>query len=347
MHCGPYNYTYGIFDPPGAVPPVVGLLPTTAAASYTSTYEPASAAATTVPVQETSPPTAASTSPPADPPASPSSIGADSPPPSNNPPAPPPSMPSVPLPPTSATAIATVGSQTISAIPGSSGVVLPNGSTAKPGSVATITDSNSKPVVVSVGTSGVFIGDTSQGDSKTFYSNPPAPTPPPPQTPKVIATIGGQPISAAPGDSKVIINGQTITSGGNVVTLAGSNNVASLGASGLVVEGPGGSVSTFALPTTAPSVGGVVGTVEGIAVSASGASVVWVGSQAVTQGGEVATISGNDVVSLGPSGLQIMKPGGGVSTLSIPAQQATGTGASPTKPLGSIIASSMLHSKNI
>jgi hypothetical protein len=56
----------------------------------------------------------------------------------------------------------------------------------------------------------------------------------------------------------------------------------------------------------------------------------------VTQGGPVATISGNDVVSLGPSGLQVMKPGGGVTTLSIPPQQT-----SSSMPLGSIIASSM------
>jgi hypothetical protein len=55
----------------------------------------------------------------------------------------------------------------------------------------------------------------------------------------------------------------------------------------------------------------------------------------VTQGGPVATISGNDVVSLGPSGLQVMKPGGEVTTLSILPQQA-----SSSMPLGSIIASS-------
>ena len=133
----------------------------------------------------------------------------------------------------------------------------------------------------------------------------------------------------------MVINGQTITSGGNAVTLTGSNNVATLGASGLVVQSPGGGVTTFALPTAAPSPGRVVGTLEGLPVSASGASVVWIGTQAVTQGGPVATISGNDVVSLGPSGLQVMKPGGEVTTLSILPQQT-----SSSMPLGSIIASS-------
>ena len=102
-----------------------------------------------------------------------------------------------------------------------------------------------------------------------------------------------------------------------------------------MVQSPGGGVTTFALPTAAPSPGRVVGTVDGLAVSASGASVVWIGTQAVTQGGPVATISGNDVVSLGPSGLQVMKPGGEVTTLSISPQQT-----SSSMPLGSIIASS-------
>jgi hypothetical protein len=134
----------------------------------------------------------------------------------------------------------------------------------------------------------------------------------------------------------VVINGQTITSGGNAVALTGSNNVATLGASGLVVQIPGGGVTTFALPTAEPSPGRVFGTVDGLAVSASGASVVWIGTQAVTQGGPVATISGSDVVSLGPSGLQVMKPGGEVTTLSVPPQQT-----SSSMPLGSIIASSM------
>jgi hypothetical protein len=103
-----------------------------------------------------------------------------------------------------------------------------------------------------------------------------------------------------------------------------------------VVQSPGGGVTTFAFPTAAPSPGSVFGTVDGLPISASGVSVVWIGTQAVTQGGPVATISGNDVVSLGPSGLQVMKPGGAVTTLSIPPQET-----SSSMPLGSIIASSV------
>jgi hypothetical protein len=295
--------------------------------------------------------------------------------------------------------------------------VLPNGSTAKPGSVETVTDSNSKPVVVSVGSSGIYIGGTSSGDSTSFVANPTIPpvaiatvashtisaapgatnivvgsqtatlggsaitvsgsviklTPsgvvvsdgsgdgapntyavptlagsPDVVPPTAIATIGGQVISAAPGDSTVVINGQAVTSGGAVVTLAGSNNVASLGPSGLIIQYPSGAVSTYTLPTAAPSVGAIVGTVAGIAVSASaGASVISVGSQAVTSGGSVVTV-GNNVVSLGPSGLVVQMPGGGVTTL--PPQVGTSTaggvvtsaGASSSKGIASIIASSML-----
>jgi hypothetical protein len=147
----------------------------------------------------------------------------------------------------------------------------------------------------------------------------------------------------------VVINGQIVTSGGGVVTLAGSNNVVTFGASGLVVQFPSGTVSTFALPTSAPGVGEFIGTVAGIPVSSSArGSVVWIGSKPVTQGGSVVTISGSDVVSLGPSGLEIMIPGGSVSTLSLTAQQAASTAVSASSPgttssknLGSIIASSM------
>ena len=79
--------------------------------------------------------------------------------------------------------------------------------------------------------------------------------------------------------------------------------------------------------------------------------MVWVGSQAVTQGG-VVTVSGNDVVSLGPSGLEVMMPGSGVSTLPLTSQQTTSTAESAStmattssKNLGSIIASSMYLSR--
>jgi hypothetical protein len=318
---------------------------------------------------------------------------------------------------TSATAIATVGSQTINAIPGLSVVVLPNGSTAKPGSVATVTDSNSHPVIVSVGTSGIFIGGTSHGESTSFFANPtfppvviatvasnvisaapgathivvgsqtaslggpaitvsgsviqltpsgvvvndgssgaPASTFPIPTlasahdvaAPTAIATVGGHTISAPPGASTVVIGAQVVTAGGSPITLAGSNNVASLGPNSLVIQFPGGSVSSFALPTAAPSIGGIVGTVAGISISASaGASVITVGSQAVTLGGAPITIPGNNVVSAGSSRLEIQMPGGGVSTLSAQTEASaaasvlTSSATSSNRGIASIIASSM------
>jgi hypothetical protein len=319
-HCGNDNYTYGIFDPPGAVPPVVGLLPTTVAAPVISTYEPASPSPTTaLPPVSTVPPALPGTSPllanpgsPAStqsftdtisletiqspsvpstpgtldslalislpsapataaapnlpffqvsvsiatsvavspivaltppqnglvsladpatpaipsPPANPSTSGTSpspaspiipansphlvdsilslpavgsttdaNPPTSSNQLDPPPTAisnnqpdlsltnPSIVLP-TTAIAIVTVGSQTIGAIPGSPGVVLPNGSTVKADPIATVTDSNCQPVIVSVGTSGIYVAGTSQGDSTSYYANPTVP-------PIAIATVAG------------------------------------------------------------------------------------------------------------------------------------------------------------
>ena len=388
----------------------------------------------------------------------------DTTPPVSNPPI---TTPSILLP-TSAIAIAIIGTQTLSAIPGSSGVVLPNGSTATPGSVATVTDANSQPIVVSVGSSGIYIGGTSSGDSTSYVANPTIPpvaiatigdevlsaapgasnvvigsqtaslgddaitvggsiiqlTPSgvvvndgsggPAQTyaiptpaaalspiatvagqvisaapgatnivvgsqtaslggspitvagsviqltpsgvvvndgsggastytiptvaaaPTPIATIGGQVISAAPGASTILVGGQTLTAGGVPVTLSGSNNVASLGPSGLVVQYPGGSVSSFARPTAAPSAEALIGTIAGLSFSVpASASVISIGSQGVTLGGSPVTVS-NDVVSLGPSGLAIQLPGGGVSTIAPEAVTSTSSG----KGIASIIASS-------
>jgi hypothetical protein len=126
------------------------------------------------------------------------------------------------------------------------------------------------------------------------------------------------------------------------VTLAGQHNVASLGSSGLVVNFPGGTVSTFTLPTATPD--WVTTTVDAMTVSASaGGSVVLVGSQAVTSGGSAVTV-GNDVVSLGASGLEVMMPGGRVTTVSFASKAKASTavgGTTSSNALGSIIASSM------
>lgn len=169
--------------------------------------------------------------------------------------------------------VAVVGTNTISAVAGSSGVILPNGSTASVGSVATLTDANGSEAVVSVATSGVFVAGSDS--SSTFYANPTVANQVDASTSTAIATIAGQVISAAPGDSTVIINGQAITSGGQAVTLAGTNNVASVGSEGLIVQYPSGSVSTYAIPKSTPAAAGLSAakTSSSLAKAGSSASV--------------------------------------------------------------------------
>jgi hypothetical protein len=137
-----------------------------------------------------------------------------------------------------------------------------------------------------------------------------------------IATIAGQVISALPGASTIVFEGQTLSIGGSPVTLP-ANIVASVGPSGLVVQYPGGGVSSFTLPTTLPDVSGIVGTVDGSvisAVSGAGGSKVVIGSQTLTVGGTPITLGSNDVISLGASGVVVQKPGGGITTLAVPTQ---------------------------
>ena len=99
----------------------------------------------------------------------------------------------------------------------------------------------------------------------------------------------------------MIINGPVITAGGSAVTLEGSNNVASLGASSLVVQYPGGSVSSCVIPMIGPT---AIATVGGQIISAAqGASNIVVGGQIITAGGAPVTLGGsNNVASLGASG---------------------------------------------
>jgi hypothetical protein len=104
-----------------------------------------------------------------------------------------------------------------------------------------------------------------------------------------------------------------------VITLVGTNNVATLGPDGLIIQFPSGSVSTYTLPTPAPTAAGIMGIVDGYAISAAaGASSLVIGSQTVTLGSSPITLANNDVVSLGPTGLVVQMPGGVVTTMSAP-----------------------------
>jgi hypothetical protein len=257
---------------------------------------------------------------------------------------------------TSAQIVAVIGTGTIGAIPDSSGIILPDGSTATIGSVATLTDSNNAPVVVSVVASGIYLEGT---DSSNIYLANPTPDasssdfnqPVPPITtdnsvisaaPGVssvllggqttlsngpsavatpIATIGNQIISAVPGASTLVVEGQTISLSGSAVTLTDSNVVASLAPSGLVVQYSGGLVSSFALPTSIPVTDTVpIATIENQIISATpGASTLIIGGQTLSISGPAATLSeSNAVASLALSGLVLEYSGGGVSVFVLP-----------------------------
>lgn len=327
----------GLFDPPVAVPPATGLIITKAQA-VTSTSEPA-APIVTLPIQAPNTNTAvpaptATAIPTLEPVPTPASSNVVIPPVS----APVSTINPVEVPvtqniptTTSPPVIAVIGTNTISAAPDSSNVVLPNGSTASVGVVLTLTDSNNVPVIVSVGSSGLVV--TGTGVSSTYYPNPAMAATTPAVAPVPVATIGGQVISAAPGASTVVIGGQTVTSGGVAITIPGSNAIATFGSSGLIIQQAGGAVATYAIPSASAV---VVGTINGIPITAApGASTIVYGTQTMTMGGAPITLSNHEVLSLGPNGIIEQIPGGGVKTIALPGTLTSGVG------IGGIIASSM------
>ncbi|TAQ90994.1 hypothetical protein B7494_g726 [Chlorociboria aeruginascens] len=460
-HCSNDDYVFGIYDPPGAVPPATNLIPTTTPTVVTATYEPPSTVPTAVPDQasstsasQTTPVVAAST-PVNSPPSSASADPVVSAPvtynPGNSDPSTPANTVNTPTTtvagiapgivpgsspgtsvgnaltspanagtppanagtspanvgtspgivgtspanigtspgnsvgtPASSSIVAVVGSSTINVVAASSGIVLPNGSTASVGAVVTLSGGAS-PVTVSVGSSGVNFGGGGQTTyvplptssstpvavaiatigsnvisavpsatsvvigSQTAYLNGAAVTQDgnavkltptgvvvgnltdgstntynlPTQAAQPVAampfaTVGGQVISATPGATAVTIGGQAVTSNGSPITLAGSNAVATLGSSGLIIQYSAGIVSSFALPTATPT--DVQATVDGIPITAQvGVSTVIIGTQTLTVGGPPITLSGNQVATLGTGGLVIQAPGGVISTVSMSA----------------------------
>jgi hypothetical protein len=89
--------------------------------------------------------------------------------------------------------------------------------------------------------------------------------------------------------------------------------------------------------------------IDGILVSVpAGASTIVIGGQTITSGGSLITLSNHDVLSLGPSGLEIQMPGGGVTTVTVAASTAAPLAAdsgttSTSMGLASIIASGMSY----
>ncbi|EMR84743.1 hypothetical protein BcDW1_6599 [Botrytis cinerea BcDW1] len=341
-HCGQDNARFGLFDPPGAVPPVNGLLPVTSATSATSTSIPASTAQSPSPNQPSKTSTvnsSSSTSTSAVQVPKSSSVPSDTSVPSLdasssnvlstsvlaipdptttvNSPQPVSSSPIIsantPIP------IATIASSVISVIPGDSMVVV-GGQTASLGG-APITISSS---IVQLTPSGLIIANENEEPShSSIYIIPTTAAVVSAASPSKIVTLaGGEIISAIPDASTLIVAGQTITLGEPAITLSGSNSIVSLGSPGLVIQESDG-VSTYSIPTAAPvptAASSAIATLAGGEVVSTGAdpSSVILGSQTLVLNGPVITLSNSAVATLGAAGLIVQYAGGIVSTIPLP-----------------------------
>jgi hypothetical protein len=215
---------------------------------------------------------------------------------------------------------APVPSPTISSGPSSTLLVLPTTSTTSetpggdvnsPGNQASSTPSSiSTPTLVIIAPSEQL---SSSAEITLSYS--------PPTT--VITLANSAIISAAAGASSVVIGSQTIYANSAAITVSGQG-VVSLAPSGLVVSNSiNGVVSTYFLPapiTIPTAIITQIYTYAGQSISVAGVkpSEAVIGSRTLTVGGGVATLSGDQVVSLASSGsLVIQAPGGEVTTIPI------------------------------
>jgi uncharacterized Zn-binding protein involved in type VI secretion len=245
-----------LFDPPGAVPPMTGLFPD----PKTSTTKSAAAEATPS-LDEATKTTSASPQPTTInplfvPESSTSALPLDPTSPDNGPEVMVPSPTSgvyiggtdssstyFPNPAVVQVPIATIANSVIYASPGATVVLVGSQTLSINGPAVTF---SSKAIQLTP--SNIFISEMNSGSASTLElpSQSTAGVPP-----VAIATIGSQTISAAPGASTVVVQGQTLSAGGPPI-MPSANIVASLGISGIIIQYPGGGVSSVALPTAVP-----------------------------------------------------------------------------------------------
>ena len=210
---------------------------------------------------------------------------------------------------TPAIPIATIGSQTFSAIPGSSEVYYAGITLTQSGAHATIGNTD-----IYVGASGLVIGGSSAVALPTLGS--------PKLSAMPIATIGTQTLSAVSGGSEVSYAGTTLTRNGAHATI--DNTDIYVGNSGLVIGGS----SAVALPTLgSPKLSAMpIATIGTQTLSAiSGGSEVYYAGITLTRNGAHVTIDNEDVY-VDSSGLVV----GGSSTIAIPSlSPATISSSSP------------------
>ncbi|KAF4635416.1 hypothetical protein G7Y89_g2681 [Cudoniella acicularis] len=216
------------------------------------------------------------------------------------------------------------GGGVISASAGASSIVYGSQTASIGGPAITVSGQG----VVSLSPSGLVVSSANGGIATyALPQNSPSSSSSP-----IVTLPGGGIISAAAGASSVVYGSQTASVGGPAITVSGQG-VVSLSPSGLVVSNSvNGLVSTYALPspTFAQSIAVVGGqTISGLAI---GSSVAIIAGQTVSIDGSVATISGNQVISLGPSGVVVQLPGGGVTTISVPTPTASPTSSPIQNP---------------
>ena len=201
-------------------------------------------------------------------------------------------LPTIDSPRFSATPIATIGSQTLSAISGGSEVYYADITLTQSGAHATIDNTD-----IYVGASGLVIGDSSTVALPILDSPQEHATP--------IATIGSQTISAIFGVSKMYYAGSTLTRNGAHVTI--DNTDVYLDSSGLVVGGS----STVTIPELSPTsstesfpevtrlrtftIGGQTLSADSTAVYVD-ASTLAIGRPAITRSGIPISLGLSDIV---------------------------------------------------
>ncbi|KAB8304448.1 hypothetical protein EYC80_003843 [Monilinia laxa] len=236
--------------------------------------------------------------------------------------------------PPSPTVIAIVTSNTFATLPGSSGIILLNGSTASSGEVVTISNLSSGSVRVSVGISNILVG------SET-YSIPTVSLVPQNSVSVNMGVVSVHSISveaiSLEGLSAAVIGDQKISIEGPAATLTESN-IASLGASGGVIQAPEGTITAIPVPSgqTDPVNMAIVNgqTISVVAGSFSlGVSMAIVAQQTISVGGPAATLSGGQIASLGTSGVVIKASNGYSTTIPVPSS-TTPVSSAGSVPVG-------------
>ncbi|KAM3073701.1 hypothetical protein ACMFMF_006904 [Clarireedia jacksonii] len=381
-HCGVDNARFGLYDPPGAVPPVNGLLPTSTAKTSTtskavaaqtpSTNQPSNTAITTSkptttaaqdPVKSSvanavsDSSSASSAKQPAtsvnsvqdpttagDPtkPATSANNAQDSTT-SGNPDQPATSVNNVQdstasgNPAQPATSVNNVQSPTTAGDPAKPATSINNvqdSATAGNAAQSATSVNDQEPVtVVNSAQPVTSVVNVAQSSSAEMV----APIP--------IATVGSEVISAAPGDSAIVIGSQTASLQGQPITV--SSSIIQLTPSGLaIINVDGGSSSIYTLPSPGKATASAAQNPQPIAtlpnaqvVSASaGASTLLVGSQTLTFGGPAVTLAGSEsIATFAADGLVIEGSSGEKSTYAIPSSFATAAASQPLATIGSEI----------